>query len=306
MPKGWNQPIVVVGLLAIAATTPIHARQDVSAGVFRASVDYVSITAVVRDHRGRPVSSLSRDDFQVLDDGQPRQILDLRAESSAPASVALLIDGSGSMRIGGADAISIRISDAILDSLDARRDDAALFTFDTRLLTLQDFTHDLDAVRGKLDHVDAFGSTSLFDAIGGTAGLVAQRTQNRRAVVVLTDGSDNASTSTAQEIATIASSIDVPVYVFALLTPAETTAVRRRNPLSELAQLTGGSFYAAHDETSLQSGIHSLVEELRHQYVVAFESASEPGWRAVQLKTRDHSHRIRARSWYRAGAGVSE
>jgi Ca-activated chloride channel homolog len=306
MPKGWSQPIVVLGIVAVTAATSVEAQQDASAGVFRSSVDYVSITAVVRDHRGRPVSSLSREDFEVLDSGQRRQVIDLRAESSAPASVALLIDGSGSMRLGGADAISIRISDAILDSLDERRDDAALFTFDTRLLTLQDFTHDLDAVRGKLDSVESFGSTSLFDAIGGTAGIVAQRTQNRRAVVVLTDGGDNTSTFTAQEIATIASSIDVPVYVFALLTPAETTAARRRNPLAELAQLTGGSFYAAHDELSLQSGIHSLVEELRHQYVVAFESAAEPGWRAVELKTRDQSHRIRARSWYRAGAGVSE
>ena len=305
MPKGWTyQPIVVVGLLAVTCTSPVRAQQDASLeGVFRSSIDYVSITAVVRDQRGRPVSSLSREDFQVFDAGEPRQVLDLRADSSAPASVALLIDGSGSMRIGGADAISIRISDGILDSLDASRDDAALFTFDTRLLTLQDFTRDLDAVREKLDKVVAWGSTSLFDAIGGTAGLVAQRTQNRRAVVVLTDGADNASAYTAGEVATVASSIDVPVYVFAIVTPGEAVGTPGGNALADLARLTGGNFYVAHDEASLQSGIQSLVEELRHQYVVAFESAAEPGWRAVEVKTRNHSHRIRARSWYRVGTG---
>ena len=301
--KGWNQPIVVVGLLAIACTTSVRAQQDSLEGVFRSSIDYVSITAVVRDQRGRPVSSLSREDFQVLDAGEPRQVLDLRAESSAPASVALLVDGSGSMRIGGADAVSIRISDAILDSLDARRDDAALFTFDTRLLTLQDFTRDLDAVREKLDSVEAWGSTSLFDAIGGTAGLVAQRTQNRRAVVVLTDGGDNASAYTAAQVAAVASSIDVPVYVFAVVTGGQATSAPGHNALADLAHLTGGSFYVTHDEASLESNIQALVEELRHQYVVAFESAAEPGWRAVQLTTRNHSYRIRARSGYRAGAG---
>ena len=177
----------------------------------------------------------------MLDAGEPRQVLDLRAESSAPASVALLVDGSGSMRIGGADAVSIRISDAILDSLDARRDDAALFTFDTRLLTLQDFTRDLDAVREKLDDVEAWGSTSLFDAIGGTAGLVAQRTQNRRAVVVLTDGGDNASAYTASQVAAVASSIDVPVYVFAVVTGGQATIAPGHNALADLAQLTGGT-----------------------------------------------------------------
>ena len=121
--------------------------------------------------------SLKTQDFEVLDGGRPRTILDLYSEETAPASVALLVDGSGSMRIGAALEASRRIAQAVLGSMDRRRDDAALFSFDTRLITLRPFTHDFEAVNHSLDDVQAWGSTSLFDAIAGTAGVVSGPTR---------------------------------------------------------------------------------------------------------------------------------
>ena len=287
---------LLCGLLASGLGGGVSAAQE-SVATFRSRVNYVSITAVVRDRQGRSVRSLARDDFRVVDTGESRAILDVRSEESAPASIALLVDGSGSMRIGGADLASVRISEAVLRSLDARRDEAALFTFDRRLVTLQSFTRDLAAVRQSLRDVESWGSTSLFDAIGGTAGIVATKSQNRRAVVVLTDGADNASAYTPDEIAAIASAIDVPVYVFAVgASVGTTTAVDA--PLAELARLTGGAFFRAHDAASEAAAIRVLVEELRHQYVLSFESAAENGWHAVEVKTRDAALRVRTRRYY--------
>jgi len=288
---------LLCGLLAVGSGAVISAQESIA--TFRSRINYVSITAVVRDRQGKSVRSLARDDFRVVDAGASRSIVDVRSEESAPASIALLIDGSGSMRLGGADAASVRISEAILKSLDARRDEAALFTFDRRLITLQGLTRDLGAVRRSLRDVEAWGSTSLFDAIGGTAGIVATRTENRRAVVVLTDGEDNASAYTPEEIAAAASAIDVPVYVFAVgASVGETTQIDA--PLAELARLTGGSFFRAHDPVSEAAAIRVLVEELRHQYVVSFESAEENGWHAVEVTTRDRTLRVRTRRYYHA------
>lgn len=299
MLKLWRRPLwLVCGLLTVGPGVVIPAAQE-SIATFRSRINYVSMTAVVRDRQGRSVRSLARDDFRVVDAGQSRSIVDVRSEASAPASIALLIDGSGSMRLGGADAASVRISEAVLRSLDARRDEAALFSFDRRLITLQEFTGDLGAVRRSLRDVESWGSTSLFDAIGGTAGIVATKTQNRRAVVVFTDGADNASAYTPDEIAAAASAIDVPVYVFAVGSSYGET-VHVDAPLVELARLTGGAFYRAHDAVSEASAIRALVDELRHQYVLSFESAEQHGWHAVEVTTRDRTLRVRTRRYYHA------
>jgi len=295
----------VVSLL-VSLVGPAWA-QDPPPTVFRSSVDLVSMAAVVRDKRGKIVPSLRREDFEVLDSGKVRPILDLRTESAAPASVALLMDGSGSMKIGAANDLSQRISGAILSSLNPSRDDAALYSFDTRLLSVQEFTHDLPSVTSRLSVVDAWGSTSLYDAIGGTAAIVAKRTANRRALVVLTDGADTASAYTPEQVSAIASAVDVPVYVFMMATGTRESEkvpfeAERRSLLANLARATGGDFFVAYDTATTTAAINQLVEELRHQYVLAFEASSEQGWRNVEVRTRKKGLSVRTRGWYLAGA----
>jgi VWFA-related protein len=296
-----------VALALTAAVAVPLAAQDAGHIVFRSSVDVVSITAVVRDSKGRVVPSLTSHDFEVLDGGQPRQILDLFSEQTAPASVALLIDGSGSMRIGAANEASRQISEAVLNSMDAQRDDAALLSFDTRLITLQSFTHDFDAVRRGLGHVESWGSTSLFDSIAGAAGMVANRTRNRRAVVVLTDGADTTSAYTPERVSAIASSIDVPVYVFALGDQPERFAAKKDavvvSPLLDLARETGGEYFVANTPLLVNAGIKRLLEELRHQYVIGFEASAISGLRHVEVRTRKNDLNVRSRKWYSTNTG---
>src|ERR1044072_4579979 len=242
MNPGLRRLLVVSVLMALA--TPVWAQEDPVA-VFKSSVDLVSMAAIVRDGKGKIVQSLRREDYEVYDSGKTRPILDLRTESVAPASVALLVDGSGSVKVGAANELSQRISSAILSSLNPERDDAALFSFDTRLLSVQAFTHDLKTVTDRLSVVDAWGSTSLYDAIAGTAAIVSKRTANRRALVVLTDGADTASAYSPEQVSAIASAVDVPVYVFVMATmtrEGEKVAfeVERRSTLAHMGRATGG------------------------------------------------------------------
>jgi Ca-activated chloride channel homolog len=305
MIRGCRRLVVVAALVALAA--PAWAQDEPPVAIFRSSVDLVSMAAVVRDGKGKIVSSLRREDFEVFDSGQTRPILDVRTELAAPASVALLLDGSGSMKVGAANELSQRISAAILSSLNPSRDDAALYSFDTRLLSVQEFTHDLKTVTERLNVVDQWGSTSLYDAIAGTAAIVSKRTANRRALVVLTDGADTASAYTPEQVSAIASAVDVPVYVFVMATgtregdkvPFE---AERRSLLASLARATGGDFFVAYDTVSTTAAISQLVEELRHQYVLAFEAAGEQGWRNVQVRTRKKGLVVRTRGWYLSGA----
>jgi Ca-activated chloride channel family protein len=294
---------VALSLLgAIAASfTPLSAQDQPPNAVFRSTVDVVSVTAVVRDRRHRVVTSLTRNDLQVIDAGEPQAILDFQTDASAPASVALLIDGSGSMRLGAASDAARRISEAILDSLDSARDDAALMSFDRRLLTIHGFTHDFSRIRTSLDTIESFGMTSLYDAVAGTAGVVAGKSQHRRAVVVLTDGLDTGSRYTPEQVSRIASSIDVPVYVFALgdvTTDANGHAV---GSLRDLAVETGGDVIVANTPRLVDTGIQRLVEELRHQYLISFRANSFDGLRHVQVRATRKDLTVRTRAWYFAG-----
>ena len=239
---------------------------------FKSSVDLVSVTAVVRDKKGRVVRMLTPKDIVVTDAGHTRTIVDMQSDDQSPASVALLVDGSGSMRLGSATVSSQQICEMILANLRRDHDLAALMSFDTRLLTLREFTQEFDRIRSGLGEVEAFGSTSIYDAIAGTAAVVANRTKNRRAVVVITDGADNASSYSPEEVASISSTIDVPIYVFAVgeLNPlplsGTPSGAEQRNALFELARATGGDYFYASSPSLVSQSTSKLLEELRHQY----------------------------------------
>jgi Ca-activated chloride channel family protein len=291
--------VLLTTVVAASAPWPgVSAQQALEQPVFRAGVEMVSMAAVVRDKRGRVVPSLSREDFEVLDAGRRRLIVDLRSDASAPASVALLIDGSGSMTVGDTLDAARTVAADVLNVLDPRRDEAALFTFDKQLIELQDFTHDFQPIRTRLEDLEAYGTTSLYDAIAGTAQRIAKFARHRRAIIVLTDGADTSSRMTPAEVSALASSIDVPVYVLALA-GAE---MANRAPLADLARWTGGDFLSAEDRTEAVVAVRQVAQELRHQYVLAFEPAGSRGWSRVEIRTRRPGLTVRSRTWYLSGS----
>jgi VWFA-related protein len=302
-------PVTVFVLLASIAPRVVMAQLDRPQATFKSSVDLVSVTAVVRDTKGRVVRSLTPSDLVVTDAGTPRTIVGMQADDQSPASVALLVDGSGSMSVGAAPVSSRQICETILSNLRRDRDLAALMSFDTRLLTLREFTQEFDQVRSGLDEVEAFGSTSIYDAIAGTAAAVANRTKNRRAVVVVTDGADNASWYSPEEVAWIASTIDVPVYVFALSESnrvprqGEASGIQRRNALLDLARATGGDYYAASSPSLVSQSTTRLLDELRHQYLIAFEPGDAVGLRRIEIRALNQNFKVTTRKWYSAAGG---
>ena len=175
---------------------------------FRSSVDVVSVSAVVRDRKGRFVGNLDRKDFVVTEAGLSRPILDFRAQSDGPVKLALLVDISGSMRIGTKTVDARQAARHIFGAL-RPGDEAAVFSVDTGLDRVTAFTSDAAALEASLAHVQSpFGQTSLYDAVAQTARAVAAegpgggRVPQRSAVVVLTDGIDTRSRLTSEQVAT--------------------------------------------------------------------------------------------------------
>jgi Ca-activated chloride channel family protein len=284
--------------LLLGATASAQTNEPVA--TFKSGVDLVSVSAVVRDKKGKVVRSLQRKDFSVAEDGKERKIISIQSDSNAPASIAFLVDASGSMALGSARQSSRHICDWVLSTLNKQKDDAALVSFDTRLVTLREFTGSFEHVRTGLDEIGAWGATSIYDAIAGTSAMVADRARNRRAVIVLTDGADNWSSYTPEEVAWIASTIDVPVYVFAVGDGVNADAAAANpkatySPLADLARATGGDFFVANSPALAVTGITRLVDELRHQYLIAFEPSSSQGMRRIEIR------RVSSRKWYAGG-----
>ena len=295
--------IAAIGLQP--ATTGVVLAQTPS---FRASIDVVSVTAVVRDSRGRPVMNLGQDDFQVFERGKQRPIVQFRSTDQGPISLAILFDVSGSMRGAQQMAAGQRAVEHILSWVEPAKDEVALFSFDADLRQEVDFTKDMAKVKSAVDGLTAVGQTSLYDAISKTAKTLGDRPSPRRAVVVITDGIDTSSKLTAAQVSGIASAIDVPVYVVAVLSPldhpgqdgavvgAETSPVATQ--LSNLAYWTGGTLFMVSAPAHASQAARDMISELRHQYLLAFEAAREPGWYELDVRTRRRELTVRARSGY--------
>jgi VWFA-related protein len=277
---------------------------------FRTVVDVVMIQASVRDARGHVVSGLTTTDFEVRDNGQLRPLLSLRSDRQSPLSVAILVDMSGSMRIGAKIAMARQAYDSVLSQLHEGHDEVALFTFDASLHERQEFTRDVSKLRGALSDFEPFGTTSLYDATAATARRLAARSATHKAIIVLTDGMDTSSKLSAREASGLASSIDVPVYIVAtvpsldqrlLMEASERSAPFKAADLRDLAEWTGGQFVFASTFVETVAAASSLIDELRQQYVLAIEAANGREWRRIDVRVRRPSAIVKARSGYFAG-----
>jgi Ca-activated chloride channel homolog len=294
---------------AFATPSAQHAMPSAPpVATFSSSVELVRVSAVVRDRKGRFVRDMAVRDFEVLDGGETRRIEEFRHDESG-VSIALLFDVSGSMESRMAHARET--AEQVLSWMNPQGDEAAVFTFDTRLEEVMPFTEGLQHLPAALQAVVPFGATSLHDAVARAAEKSAARQGLRRAVVVLTDGRDNASRLTASEVSGIASSIDVPVYVVGIVPAIDNPAAdisattyersALTGSLSDLANWTGGRSFVASTLAERNQTAKQIVDELRHQYLIAFESSGKEGWHPLVVRTRDKDLTVRARSGYFAG-----
>jgi len=310
-------PIAIAISMALVCAPSVAFPQDTSSQTpkptFRSAVDLVSVAAVVRDRKGRFARNLRKDDFVVEEGGTRRDLIDFRSDDNAPVRVALLFDVSGSMRLAS------RLEDAraaarqVLSTLRLGRaaDEAAVYSFDMNLQSLQSFTADPGAIESALARVAPYGQTSLYDAIALTADDVSTSgpgDPRRRAVIVFTDGLDTSSELTPKKVAEFAGSIDVPVYVMTVLSEMErdkgTQSEQAETPLRTLARATGGDLFVTSAPAHESIAARQIVDELRHQYVLAFAASAGGGWHGVTVRTKNKDLIVRARSGYRAGARI--
>ena len=301
--------LATAGSLSAQAQAPRELEQTPQA-TFKSGVALVTVSVAVRTENGRVVRDLQRADFTVIDAGQPTQIKDFYVGDS-PISLAILLDISGSMAVGGnMDRAREAVAVATMN-LRAESDEAALFTFDSQLQQVVEFTKDLERIRRVSLKGTPWGKTSLYDAVADTATTVSERANRHRALLVITDGVDTGSRLSAAEVSAIANSIDVPVYLLTVVTPLDHPGTEfevisdgrsaQTATLEDLARWTGGDMRIASTPAHTSDAIQDLFTELRYQYLISFEPGERTGWHPLEIRTRKRGLVVHARGGYMSG-----
>ncbi len=296
---------------SIALATAVSARgQQAPAAQFQGEVDvhWVLVPVVVRSPKGY-VKDLKRSDFSLAVDGRPVAIASFDEGEEAPVSLVFMQDLSGSMGIGNELALSRNALNCLLD---AHRpgDRWAVASFANGQVFIDvPFTSNLNAVREAIGGFQAYGKTALYDAVSWLPEIALSSESNKRAAILITDGVDNASAIDAATARDRVRAAQLPVYVlgFSTGTPYAVDAkghkvYRYADLLNLLASLTGGSYYPVTDEDQIDKACHSILEELRFQYVLGFKAGGDEPARyrhiTVDIDRKHRDWRISSRKGY--------
>ena len=276
--------ILLVGaLLALAAPQPRP--------VFRAEVGVVRVEVLVT-RRGETVRGLTAADFELRDQGRPRQ-LDPVLEEQAPVDAVLALDMSGSVRGPKLDALR-SAARAFLDGLRAG-ESAALLAFREEVHLLEPFTPDLARLHRALASARPGGSTALCDAVYAALRL-REPGPRRTPIVVFSDGVDNLSWLTASQVVEAASRSDAIVYAVAVRDRGEGES----SFLRDVVRATGGQLFEASSERDLPARFLDVLADIRSRYVLSYavEGADAPGWHALDVRLRRGKGTVLARPGY--------
>jgi Ca-activated chloride channel family protein len=265
------------------------------------SVAWVLVPAVVRDRDGY-VLGLDRAAFRVTIDGRPVPVESFDSGAEAPLSLVFLQDLSGSMGGGGKLDAS---RDALARVLDAARpaDELALASFaGGRLRVDVPFTHDPAVLAESMALWDPYGTTALHDAVAWIPEIADEGRHPKRAVVLLTDGIDNASALAPEAARAIVQGARLPVYVFGLGGEGRPTPGTYAQLLEDLARATGGRYFPVGDPGAVGRAVSALLTDLRSQYVLGFSAGVEPKvWRRLEVVVDGRGREVLHRAGYRGG-----
>ncbi len=265
----------------------------------------VALNATVLDQGGRSIQTLERDDFAVYEDGVRQTISGFRHED-LPVSLGILIDSSGSMYDKRA-----AVEQASLDfvKLSNKDDEAFLVDFSWEAFIDQDFTNDISKLQQGLSYIKSSGGTAIYDALVASADYLSKNAKRpKQVLLVVTDGEDNASSSTLEQAIRRIQDLDGPViYCVGLLFGSDVNkgeARHARRVLESLAEQTGGAAYFPRSIKEVDAIAAEVAQDIRTQYSIAYRSTKPPslgGYRQVHVEARGKGMgklSVRTRSGY--------
>lgn len=286
---------------------------------FRKNVNVVNVFFTVRDHHGALLPNLTKDDFEVMENGKPQTIKYFAAETNLPLTLGVLIDSSLSMKqmleeeqVVGAD---------FLHRVITERDLAFVISFDISVDLLQDLTSDSHLLRDGLNQAHINTSTSsggipglgqgpipishpagtlLYDAVYLAADEILGKQVGRKALILLTDGNDEGSKLKLRDAIEAAQKADAICYVLLLHDPAY--GPPGASEMRQLTEQTGGRVIEVNNPKKISDAFNQISNELRSQYSLGYspdDARRDGSFRKIEVKSKS-GNKVQARKGYYA------
>ncbi|MGD1158284.1 MAG: VWA domain-containing protein [Terriglobia bacterium] len=249
------------------------------------SVDSVVLHATVQNHKGTPVSGLSKDDFQVYEDGALQQI-EYYSHEDIPVTVGLVVDNSGSMGPKRPEVIAAAMAFARSSN---PQDQMFVVNFNERvsfgLPIDKPFTDQTAQLQVALSRIIANGETALYDALAVALEHLKKGNRDKKVLIVVSDGGDNASKHTLAQVLAMAGQSDAIIYTIDIY--VEEDLDRNPNALRRLAKATGGEAFLVESLPEVVPICERIAHDIRSQYTLAYAPANrkqDGTYRVIHVK----------------------
>jgi Ca-activated chloride channel family protein len=251
----------------------------------RVDVDLVLVPVTITDSMNRLVTGLEKENFILLDNGE-KQAVEHFSSEDAPISLGVIFDMSGSM----ANKI-VKAREAVVEFFKTANpeDEFFLIGFNDKPTLICDFTNSVEQVQGQLVYTIAKGRTALLDAIYLGIAKMRQAKHQKKALLIISDGGDNRSRYTENEIKSMVKEADVQIYAIGLFDQSPRSDEERFGPqlLAEVTDVTGGRTFTVDNPNQMTGVAAKIGVELRNQYVLGYRPSKpmhDGKWRKVRVK----------------------
>ena len=273
----------VAAMIVVSLAAAVSAQQQPR---FKAGVDLVNFGVMVVDKQGKPVTGLTPDDFEIVENGKKQTVAFFSAgtpEDAPPLHLGLLLDTSGSMADDLKDARSAAIK--FVNALE-RATDFTLVDFDTQVRVARFPAADYPRLVERIRQRKADGWTALYDAVGVYLDG-AQHQDGQKVLVLYTDGGDTTSTLTFHDMLDLVKASDVTVYAVGYMEHQGSSRMQQRADLERLSVTTGGLAYFPGTAKDIEGIFDKIREEIGARYSLGYVSTdtrTDGAWRGVEIK----------------------
>jgi len=280
------------------------------------AVTAISIAVSVQNRKGRHITDLSKEDFFIYENEEQKNITYFSHDYEAPLSLTFLLDVSGSMALQDKLEESKEALNYLMKSLLDDRDEVSLLIFaDGDVEVAANFSKDKVAFLSVLERTEAYGQTALNDAVGVSPDFANKGNNEKRALLLITDGIENDSEYSPDQAIEVARRMDIPIYTIGYKIPLNEQFLKKYKrseglttsgiveSLGRFSEATGGKAYFVNKVLDLKHALRLIKQELSHQYILGYTSYMDPNneYRKIKVATKKKSYRVRTREGYYSG-----
>lgn len=275
--------------------------------VFRAEIGVVVLRATVRNGRGQPITGLDRGAFTVYENGD-RQAITIFRHGDVPISLGILLDNSRSMR-GKREAAEAAALSALLVS--GPQDETFVMNFAEKARVDVPLTSDIAALAAGVSRRDSIGGTAMWDAIAQAQDHLVERAARQRMILIITDGTDNASVIPVERLKRQTAENDIAVFAIVIASPDDPESARRgRDALEDVTESSGGIAHHVWTRDEADARGRETAQQMRHFYAIGYspiEQALDGTFRKLRVVAKGHERlQVKTRAGYRATLARSD